>query len=347
MMDTWRHRFWIRLNHWEFWPTWIVYLPVLVRYPFWAIRARSFFFYANINPGMTMGGLYGASKKEALEALPEERKPTTLSFPPGTSVEDILTRMQATEVAFPVVVKPDQGERGKGIQVVYDQKDLQEAAASHPTAFLIQPYLDMAFEAGVFYVRLPHESRGRVTSLVVKGFLQVTGNGTDSLETLALQNMRAALVWSKLKPTLKHDPNRILEAGEVVTLETIGNHSRGTAFLDGNHLINKAVTEEAERLARCIPGFHYGRFDLRAPSESDFQEGRDWQVLEVNGANAEPAHIYHEGASFWDGIRCLVQHWSWACDISCQNREHTPHVRRREAVAMCREWHMVKAAKWD
>ena len=112
-----------------------MYLPVLVRYPFWAIRARSFFFYANVNPGMTMGGLYGASKKEALDALPEERKPTTLSFAPDSSAEDILTRMQVAKVDFPVVVKPDQGERGKGIQVVHNQKGLQEAAASHPYRF--------------------------------------------------------------------------------------------------------------------------------------------------------------------------------------------------------------------
>ena len=163
-----RRRFWIRLNHWEFWPTWIVYLPVLVRYPFGPSEHAELLFYANVNPGMTMGGLYGASK-EALDALPEERKPTTLSFAPGSSVEDILARMHAAKVDFPVVIKPDQGERGKGIQVVHGQKDLQEAASSHPTAFLIQPYLDMAFEAGVFYVRLPHESRGRHL-LVVKGF---------------------------------------------------------------------------------------------------------------------------------------------------------------------------------
>lgn len=346
MTAAWRHRFWIRLTHWEFWPTWIVYLPVLCCYPFWALRARSFYFYANVNPGMTMGGLYGASKKEALDALPSTHKPTSVAFDPGTPVEHILAELHTHGVSFPVVVKPDQGERGKGIQVVHDEAQLAHVIVSHPTPFLVQPYLDLPFEAGVFYVRLPHESRGRVTSLVVKGFLQVTGNGKDSLETLALQNMRAALIWEPLKKTLP-DADRIPDKGEVVILETIGNHSRGTAFLDGNHLITDAIIEEAERLARCLPGFHYGRFDLRAPSEADFQAGRGWHVLEVNGANAEPAHIYEEGASLAAGIRSLIQHWSWACQISRHNHLHHPHVRRNEALAVCREWRLVKATKWS
>lgn len=323
----------------------MVYLPVLCCYPFWALRARSFFFYANVNPGMTMGGLYGASKKEALDAIPQTHKPTTLLFNPGCAVKDVMVQLSRSGVSFPVVVKPDQGERGKGIEVVHNETQLQAAVASHPTPFLVQPYLDLPFEAGVFYVRLPHEPRGRVTSLVVKGFLQVTGNGKDSLETLARQNMRAALIWKSLKKTISN-PSRIPRDGEVVTLEPIGNHSRGTAFLDGNHLMNGAIEAEAERLARCLPNFYYGRFDLRAPSVAEFVAGQGWQLLEVNGTNAEPAHIYQEGASFLAGVKSLIQHWSWACDISRQNRLNHPHVRRKEAVAMCKEWRMVKATRW-
>jgi len=347
MTMAWHKRFWIRLTHWEFWPTWVVYLPVLLCYPIWAIRAGSFYFYANVNPGMAMGGLYGASKKSALDPIPEGNKPKTLSFAPGTDVDAVMSVVHEAGLSFPLVVKPDQGERGKGIEVVHAKMELQSAVGSHPTPFLIQPYLDLPFEAGVFYVRMPNEPHGRVTSVVVKGFLTVTGNGQDTLETLALQNMRAALIWNDLKGCLWDNPQRVLDEGEVVVLESIGNHSRGTAFLDGRHLIEEAVVEEANRLASCIPGFFYGRFDLRAPSEEDFVAGRGWQLVEVNGANAEPAHIYQEGASLLSGVRSLVQHWTWACEISRLNRKHHPHIRRKEAIAMCKEWRMVKATKWS
>ena len=340
------HRFWIRLTHWEFWPTWVVYLPVLCCYPLWALRAGSFYFYANVNPGMAMGGLYGASKKDTLDALPDSSKPATLAFEPGTSSATVASAMKAQELAFPVIVKPDQGERGKGIELVHDKAQLDRVVPTHPTPFLVQPYLDLPFEAGVFYVRMPGEPEGQVTSLVVKGFLTVVGNGKDTVEALAKADKRALLVWSSMKGQLAHEAQRVLAEGETLVLESIGNHSRGTAFLDGSHLITPEVVRETERLAGCIPGFHYGRFDLRAPSEAAFVAGRGWQVLEVNGVNAEPAHIYQEGASLWAGIQSLVQHWSWACEISRRNRQHNPHVRRREAIAMCREWRMVKSRRW-
>jgi len=36
-------------------------------------------------------------------------------------------------------------------------------------------------------------------------------------------------------------PEEILPAGTVKLLEPIGNHNRGTKFLDGNHLINSEL----------------------------------------------------------------------------------------------------------
>ena len=191
-------------------------------------------------------------------------------------------------LSFPLVVKPDQGERGKGIEVVHAKAELQSAVGSHPTPFLIQPYLDLPFEAGVFYVRMPNEPHGRVTSVVVKGFLTVTGNGQDTLETLALQNMRAALIWNDLKGCLRDNPQRVLDEGEVVVLESIGNHSRGTAFLDGRHLIEEAVVEEANRLASCIPGFFYGRFDLRAPPRRILWRAADGNSWKSTGPMQNP-----------------------------------------------------------
>ena len=102
MTMAWHKRFWIRLTHWEFWPTWVVYLPVLLCYPIWAMRAGSFYFYANVNPGMAMGGLYGASKKSALDPIPEGNKPKTLSFAPGTDVDAVMSVVHEAGLSFPL-----------------------------------------------------------------------------------------------------------------------------------------------------------------------------------------------------------------------------------------------------
>ena len=54
--------------------------------------------------------------------------------------------------------------------------------------------------------------------------------------------------------------------GERVRLVFAGNHCKGAAFRDGRDLITPALTERVDWLARTIPGFHFGRFDVRFSS---------------------------------------------------------------------------------
>jgi len=295
---------------------------------------------------MSMGGLYGSSKYDALKLLPTENVPKTLLLHPGTSIEKVMEQMESTDLDFPLVIKPDQGERGKGIQLLENKEQLSVAITTHPTPFLIQEYIDFPFEAGVFYIRIPDQKEAIVTSIVVKGFLSVVGDGQSTLEQLALQNIRAVLIWPQLKDALRDDPERIPDRGELVLLEAIGNHSRGTAFNDGNHLKCQGIVDEAKRLAEHLPGFYYGRFDLRAPSEQSFITGEDWKIMEVNGVNAEPAHIYQHGASLLKGSKSLYWHWSTACLISRKNKKNHPPVKFKEALRVYRQWRMVKPTKW-
>lgn len=293
-----------------------------------------------------MGGLYGGSKCDSLRHLPSENQPETLLFDPGTHEARVLSAIRKSDLRFPVIIKPDHGERGKGIELVHDEGQLRRSIRTHPTAFIIQEYLDLPFEVGVFYVRRPSQTHGKITSIVIKEFLTVTGDGQQTIEALALKNMRAVLVWEHLKPVLRIDPQRILAKGETVLLEAIGNHNRGTAFNDGCHLINNTIVKETERLASMIPGFYYGRFDLRVASEEDFVNGIGWKVLEVNGANAEPAHIYQQGFPYFKGMYTLLKHWSWACEISRENLKKSPAVKFKECLRVYREWRTVKSTRW-
>lgn len=296
---------------------------------------------------MSMGGLYGAGKHNALRHLPDTNKPRSLFFEVGTSVSLVQERIRANNLSFPLIIKPDLGERGKGVEKLHDMRQLERTLPTHTSNFLIQEFLDQPFEAGVFYIRFPQEERGRITSVVVKGFLEITGDGKHSVKELALQNKRALLVWDKMKHSLSIPESKVLERGEKVALEPIGNHSRGTAFNDGNHLISKALTDEIERLARHVPDFYYGRFDLRTQCEEDLKRGKGLQVMELNGVNAEPAHIYQEGASLLVGMATLVRHWHWAFQIGMRNKKNHPPVKFYEALVVYRSWRSIKTEKWS
>jgi hypothetical protein len=151
-------------------------------------------------------------------------------------------------------------------------------------------------------------------------FPVVRGDGERDLETLILADARAvAMAKFYLKvnaPRLHYVPR----PGEGVQLVEIGNHCRGTIFLDGTPLVTPELEAAIERISRCFEGFYFGRYDIRAPSEDDLRAGRNLKVIELNGATSEATHIYDPRYSVFDGWRILREQWRILFDIASANR---------------------------
>ncbi|MEX2593137.1 MAG: hypothetical protein WD426_10190 [Anditalea sp.] len=175
--------------------------------------------------------------------------------------------------------------------------------------------------------------------MVIKEFLSVAGDGISSVEELIMKNDRALLVWGNLKRHLGEKVKIVLKLNEKKILEPIGNHNRGTKFLNGNKLINDELINILTSISSHLPDFHYGRFDLKAPSLEDFLKGKNIKILEVNGVNAEPAHIYDPSTMLYDGIKTLLAHWNLIYKISDQKRAmgYRP-VTLKKAVCHYKEW---------
>ena len=99
-----------------------------------------------------------------------------------------------------------------------------------------------------------------------------------------------------------------VEKNERLELEPIGNHSRGTTFLNGNHFINEKLEAIFDEISNQMKGIHYGRFDMKCASSEAVQNGH-FKVLEYNGVAAEPAHIYDPAYPIWKKYRDIYRHW--------------------------------------
>ena len=64
--------------------------------------------------------------------------------------------------------------------------------------------------------------------------------------------------------------------------------------------------------------FYIGRFDLKTESIDELLKG-NFKVIELNGVNSEPCHIFHPGRSIFLAWRDLFQHWKRIADISITN----------------------------
>ncbi len=307
----WVRDLWIRWSRWEFWPAWLFHLPAAGLWCWYAIRSGHPLFFTRVNPAIPLGGLLGESKWEIMQGFPENLWPRSLYVPPdGTDRWLRLQEIRKGGWTFPLVVKPDIGERGYLVRRCASERDLLRILASYPTVgFILQEYVEFPEEYSVMYHRFPGQTRGQITSLCRKGFLRVTGDGRRTVAELLAEEFRGRRQVDRL---IREEPALMAyvpEQGEVVCPEPIGNHCRGTVFLDAGHEVSEALTAFFDDISNRSQGFYYGRFDLRCRSLEAMIHKQQFRLLEYNGVSAEPAHIYHPGRSVWRAYRDVARHW--------------------------------------
>ncbi len=314
-------RWWTRFTNFEFWSFDVFYFPVKFYYLFLVIRSRSAFFFTASNPSIEFGGMLGEKKSEIFDLIPDEYMPITRLFPPDVSPQDVLSQIQESALSFPVIAKPDIGERGWMVSKLNSEEELENYLKEINVNFLIQEFIDLPVELGVFYIKIPGETNGKVTSIVKKGFLSVTGNGEDSVQELLEQNVRAMLQVDFNSPELRVKGKDIPSEGEEVLIESIGNHCRGTTFLNYNHWIDEELHAAFDHISEQITDFYFGRFDLRCASIETLRQAKDFKILELNGAGSEPGHVYHPGASIFAAYRDILWHLKMLRRVSAANHK--------------------------
>jgi hypothetical protein len=338
-----RSNFMIKLTSWEYWPFGIIQGPVFLYWLLLAARARSVFFFSASNPGILSGGMMGESKSDVLSMVPHEVKPKTLLVKLPATVESIVEQISANELSFPLIFKPDQGERGWMVRRIDDENDIAQYLKEIRINFIMQEFVNLPLEFGVFYVHYPDRPTGHVTSITMKHFLRVTGDGKSTLRELILSLDRAKLQWETLQAKYKDELDVVLPKGQSRELVSIGNHCLGTTFLNANHLITPKLNASFNEISRQIPGFHFGRYDLRCSSFEDLEAGRV-KIVELNGCGAEPAHIYHPGSSFWRGMATLFAHVHNMYRISVINHSMgVPYLSFQEGRAIYRKFKALKS----
>jgi membrane protein DedA with SNARE-associated domain len=312
------------LWRWEFWPAWVFYMPLLPWIIYLSLRHRGFTTITAANPGIPHGGFVGESKSAILAKLPDSHVAPFTLIDPG----DIPTRLAALQAfldrhatTFPLVLKPDQGQRGTGVRLA---RSLESAAAYlevNPRSVVAQVYHPGPHEAGIFYYRLPGEDHGRIFSITDKQFPVILGDGKHTLEYLIWHHPRFRMQAAKFLNRHAMHKDRILADGESFTLAMAGNHCQGTMFLDGSHLITPQLSATVDRIARHHEGFYFGRFDVRYTDPDAFMAGNDLTIIELNGITSESTNVYDPSRSLLWAWSILFRQWWLLFKVGRLNRD--------------------------
>ena len=313
--------FFHKLFHWEYWPFQVVYVPIYFLWAFYALKARTIFFFNSSNPTMKNGGFIMDSKKEIYDLIPQQYYPKTKFVKEKCDFETLTKMLSISEINFPFIAKPDIGLRGSAVKKISNLEELKTYHNKANFDYLVQDLIPYENEIGIFYVRFPNQEKGRITGIVSKEFVIVEGNGIATIEDLMLQNPRFALQLEVLKKEYGAALKEILPKGEKRNLVPYGNHVRGAKFIDASHLISEKLTKVIDDMCLQINEFYYGRMDLMYHNWQDLEEGKNFQIVELNGAASEPTHIYDPKHSLIFAWKELARHITYMYTISVQNRK--------------------------
>ncbi|MFK8014409.1 MAG: alpha/beta fold hydrolase [Gammaproteobacteria bacterium] len=317
---------WRRLTRWEFWPRWAFY-PPLIAYVLWlGWRFRSLTVFTAANPAMPDGGFIGESKNAILNALAAHQPQNVARhalLPDNVTAEvrhaAVIEFMDVNKLDWPIVLKPDVGERGADVAICRTPDAVRDYLQAHTSDTLVQAFAP-GHEFGVFYIREPDQKHGFIFAITDKRPPVVTGDGSKTLERLILDDDRAVC----MAPTFldRHAAHLfdVPKAGDTIELIDIGTHSRGCAFFDGEWVRTAQLEKAIDELSSGYAGFHFGRYDIRTPDVDAFQRGEAFQVVELNGVTSEATNIYDPSNSLLDAYRTLARQWRLAFEVGAANR---------------------------
>ena len=296
-----------------------MYLPVVVQWLFLSVRYRSLSLPLIANPGVPLSGMVGVSKSAVFELAGSYARqwilPWTLFEVGEESKEKRRERAHATlrdaQLEFPVVGKPNIGCRGAGVRLLHDGDELEDYLQGFPAGGCIQfqKLSQWDAEAGVFYVRDPETQQGEVTSLTLKYTPYVVGDGVSRLSALVAADPRAGALIHLYRERHASRWDDVIAEGEPFRLVFSASHCRGAVFRDAAELIDRNLSQSLDRIFADIPGFYYGRLDVKFKDVESLRAGVEFNIIEINGASSESINIWDRNAGLITAVRTLLQQY--------------------------------------
>ena len=164
---------------------------------------------------------------------------------------------------------------------------------------MVQALVAAPMEAGLFYVRRPGAERGRLVGLTVRHTPCVVGDGRRSVQALIAVDGRLRGHSGVYARALGSDGLAAVPgAGERVMLTTVASLRVGARYEDRTDAVTSVLDDRVDAIARSMPDFHLGRFDVRFDTMAALGRG-EFRIIEVNGAGSEAIHLWDPAISLW------------------------------------------------
>jgi len=303
-----------------YWTSQHFYWQSLYHYLLNGARFRSMTFFSACNPAIDLGGMLYDRKTDIYDLLPQHIVPATTII---TSREASKAFIEKNNLQYPLIVKPNVGLKGYKVSKIGNEDELNAFFVENNVndrEWLLQEYIDYEKEFSVLFYRYPQEGKYGVSSFIEKTYPHVFGDGKNSLRVLIEQYNNPFLLKDIVFKRLAEVLDSVPENGKKITLDYIGNYSRGAKFHSKMEYVTDEMSSMLSSLFQKADGLNFFRIDLKSDSVDTFLKG-EFKVLEINGMKSEPLHIYDEHSTFIDNSRIIRDHWNIIEKITREQKE--------------------------
>jgi len=301
-----------RIFKFEFWPWQIFYFPLYPYLLYLSLKYKNAFAFSAINSSISEdSGLFNASKHGILEKVGAEYKPIEVLLDRSSKKGSEIKKVFNTGINFPLICKPNFGERGKNVEKIQNVSDFNSYLTEIDGPIVVQEFIDLKEEFAIVFFKHPETGEVEITSIGQKEFLKVIGDGTRTVKQLLKNNDRGVLYLKVIEKKYPDLMGILVPQGEVLVVSLLENHCRGTKFIDRNDLLdNDSLLKKINKVVEPLEDFHFGRIDLKTENESSLlHEYGKITVFEINGVHAEPSHIYDSDTSIKKAYKDLYNQW--------------------------------------
>ena len=304
-----------QVGHLERLPKWLNLIPMVVQWLWLSIRHGSWTLPATANPRITAGGLAGEGKSEYFRAMGRLAIAHTADFAVFRNIQarscldDAEQCMAEAGLAYPLILKPDIGWCGFGVRIIRSRGELNSYLDAYPLGedIIFQKFVPYEGEAGIFFARMPGESRGHVAGILLRFFPRVVGDGRSTIAELMSRNARTRRLGQDGRSEPCCDTSIIPLAGEIVRLSVTGSTRVGGLYQDATPLITPELENAINAIAMDIDQLHVARFDVRYETIGAMLAGHSFKIIEVNGAGSEAVHAWDPRYTLLEAYRIVFE----------------------------------------
>jgi hypothetical protein len=332
-------------------PKWLNLVPMVTQWIWLSIRYRSVTLPSTINPAILTGGMVGEGKVDYFDTMGPHALSCVATYTAILNrgvfgLPEAQAAIAAAGLAFPLIAKPDIGWCGFGVRLLRNVEELQQYLAAFPLneRIVFQKYLTYPGEAGIYYVREPGAAHGKVTGILLRYFPRVCGDGRRTVAELMAADPRLLRLGRDGLSEPCCDVGNIPAAGDIVRVATIGSTRVGGLYEDGTSMLTQTLGDSIDAIARDMQDFHVGRFDVRYETLSALLDGKEFGIIEVNGAGSEAVHAWDPKFSLREAYAIVFakQRMLFAIGDSMRRLGHKPAGVIRLAKLYMRQQRLIR-----